>query len=77
MAKVGGKAQDAGSPAKQVDAPMNERAEAHAVSGENRPELDPEIVAKIAEMRTHVREAFGKGCFLRDCAGNLIEFVEA
>lgn len=23
-----------------------------------------------------VRESFGKGCFIRDCAGNLIEFVE-
>jgi catechol 2,3-dioxygenase-like lactoylglutathione lyase family enzyme len=23
-----------------------------------------------------VREHFGKGCFIRDCAGNLIEFVE-
>jgi len=23
-----------------------------------------------------VREAFGTGCFIRDCAGNLIEFVE-
>jgi catechol 2,3-dioxygenase-like lactoylglutathione lyase family enzyme len=23
-----------------------------------------------------VREEFGKGCFIRDCAGNLIEFVE-
>ncbi|WP_374528638.1 VOC family protein [Novosphingobium sp.] len=23
-----------------------------------------------------VKEAFGKGCFIRDCAGNLIEFVE-
>jgi catechol 2,3-dioxygenase-like lactoylglutathione lyase family enzyme len=23
-----------------------------------------------------VREAFGSGCFIRDCAGNLIEFVE-
>jgi len=23
-----------------------------------------------------VREAFGRGCFIRDCAGNLIEFVE-
>ena len=23
-----------------------------------------------------VREDFGKGCFIRDCAGNLIEFVE-
>jgi len=23
-----------------------------------------------------VREAFGKGCFIRDCASNLIEFVE-
>ena len=23
-----------------------------------------------------VRETFGKGCFINDCAGNLIEFVE-
>jgi methylmalonyl-CoA/ethylmalonyl-CoA epimerase len=23
-----------------------------------------------------VQEKFGKGCFIRDCAGNLIEFVE-
>lgn len=23
-----------------------------------------------------VKEAFGRGCFIRDCAGNLIEFVE-
>lgn len=23
-----------------------------------------------------VRENFGRGCFIRDCAGNLIEFVE-
>lgn len=23
-----------------------------------------------------VREDFGRGCFIRDCAGNLIEFVE-
>ena len=23
-----------------------------------------------------VREEFGRGCFIRDCAGNLIEFVE-
>lgn len=23
-----------------------------------------------------VRESFGNGCFIRDCAGNLIEFVE-
>lgn len=37
----------------------------------------------LAEMETKgvdvafvVREAFGKGCFIRDCAGNLIEFVE-
>lgn len=29
-----------------------------------------------ADVALVVREAFGKGCFLRDCAGNLIEFVE-
>jgi catechol 2,3-dioxygenase-like lactoylglutathione lyase family enzyme len=36
----------------------------------------------LAEMETKgvdiafvVREAFGSGCFIRDCAGNLIEFV--
>lgn len=32
--------------------------------------------AKGADIAFVVREAFGKGCFLRDCAGNLIEFVE-
>jgi methylmalonyl-CoA/ethylmalonyl-CoA epimerase len=31
---------------------------------------------KGADIAFVVREAFGKGCFLRDCAGNLIEFVE-
>ena len=35
-----------------------------------------EIEAKGADVAFVVREAFGKGCFLRDCAGNLIEFVE-
>jgi catechol 2,3-dioxygenase-like lactoylglutathione lyase family enzyme len=37
----------------------------------------------LAEMETKgvdiafvVRETFGSGCFIRDCAGNLIEFVE-
>jgi catechol 2,3-dioxygenase-like lactoylglutathione lyase family enzyme len=29
-----------------------------------------------ADVAMVVREQFGKGCFLRDCAGNLIEFVE-
>lgn len=29
-----------------------------------------------ADVAMIVREAFGSGCFLRDCAGNLIEFVE-
>lgn len=29
-----------------------------------------------ADIAFVVRESFGKGCFLRDCAGNLIEFVE-
>lgn len=32
--------------------------------------------AKGADIAMVVREGFGKGCFLRDCAGNLIEFVE-
>lgn len=35
-----------------------------------------EMEEKGADIAFVVREAFGKGCFLRDCAGNLIEFVE-
>lgn len=35
-----------------------------------------EMESKGADVAFVVREAFGKGCFLRDCAGNLIEFVE-
>jgi catechol 2,3-dioxygenase-like lactoylglutathione lyase family enzyme len=35
-----------------------------------------EVEAKGADVAFVVREDFGKGCFLRDCAGNLIEFVE-
>ena len=42
-----------------------------------------DLEAFIAEMTSIgievpfvVRESFGKGCFIRDCAGNLIEFVE-
>ncbi|WP_188062740.1 VOC family protein [Sphingobium sp. KCTC 72723] len=35
-----------------------------------------EMKGKGAAIAFVVREAFGKGCFLRDCAGNLIEFVE-
>lgn len=35
-----------------------------------------EMAEKGADVAFVVREAFGKGCFLRDCAGNLIEFVE-
>lgn len=31
---------------------------------------------KGADIAFVVREAFGKACFIRDCAGNLIEFVE-
>ncbi|MBL4826427.1 MAG: VOC family protein [Spongiibacteraceae bacterium] len=34
------------------------------------------VEAKGADIALVVREDFGKGCFLRDCAGNLIEFVE-
>lgn len=35
-----------------------------------------EMAGKGADIAFVVREAFGKGCFLRDNAGNLIEFVE-
>lgn len=35
-----------------------------------------EMQQKGADIALVVREDFGKGCFLRDCAGNLIEFVE-
>lgn len=35
-----------------------------------------EMAVKGADIAFVVREAFGRGCFLRDCAGNLIEFVE-
>ncbi|MEY2927815.1 MAG: hypothetical protein RL367_2292 [Pseudomonadota bacterium] len=35
-----------------------------------------EMATKGADIAFVVREAFGKGCFIRDCAGNLIEFVE-
>jgi catechol 2,3-dioxygenase-like lactoylglutathione lyase family enzyme len=35
-----------------------------------------EMEHKGADIAFVVREAFGKGCFIRDCAGNLIEFVE-
>ncbi|MPT49025.1 MAG: VOC family protein [Sphingobium sp.] len=36
----------------------------------------PEMEQKGADIAFVVREEFGKACFLRDCAGNLIEFVE-
>jgi methylmalonyl-CoA/ethylmalonyl-CoA epimerase len=35
-----------------------------------------EMESKGADVAFVVRQAFGKGCFVRDCAGNLIEFVE-
>lgn len=35
-----------------------------------------EMEQKQVDIAFVVREAFGKGCFIRDCAGNLIEFVE-
>ena len=34
------------------------------------------VEARGAEIAMVVREKFGTGCFIRDCAGNLIEFVE-
>lgn len=35
-----------------------------------------EMEAKGVDIAFVVREEFGKGAFIRDCAGNLIEFVE-
>lgn len=35
-----------------------------------------EMEGKGADVAFVVKETFGKGCFIRDCAGNLIEFVE-
>jgi catechol 2,3-dioxygenase-like lactoylglutathione lyase family enzyme len=35
-----------------------------------------EMEAKGVDIALVVQEAFGSGCFIRDCAGNLIEFVE-
>jgi catechol 2,3-dioxygenase-like lactoylglutathione lyase family enzyme len=35
-----------------------------------------EMETKGADIAFVVREDFGRGCFIRDCAGNLIEFVE-
>lgn len=35
-----------------------------------------EMQSKGADIAFVVRETFGKSCFVRDCAGNLIEFVE-
>jgi len=35
-----------------------------------------ELASRGADIVFVVREEFGKGCFIRDCAGNLIEFVE-
>lgn len=34
------------------------------------------VEARGADVAFVVRESFGRSCFLRDCAGNLIEFVE-
>jgi len=35
-----------------------------------------EMTAKGADIAFVVRQDFGSGCFIRDCGGNLIEFVE-
>jgi len=35
-----------------------------------------EMTEMQADIAFVVREQFGAGCFIRDCAGNLIEFVE-
>jgi len=43
---------------------------------EDLEEFLAEMEDKQVDVAFVVREAFGKGCFIRDCAGNLIEFVE-
>ncbi|WP_285019004.1 VOC family protein [Novosphingobium sp. fls2-241-R2A-195] len=43
---------------------------------EDLEEFLAEMEGKAVDAALVVREAFGKGCFIRDCAGNLIEFVE-
>ncbi|MEE4452998.1 VOC family protein [Novosphingobium resinovorum] len=43
---------------------------------EDLEEFLAEMEGKAVDVAFVVREAFGKGCFIRDCAGNLIEFVE-
>lgn len=35
-----------------------------------------EMESKDVDIAFVVKEEFGAGCFIRDCAGNLIEFVE-
>lgn len=35
-----------------------------------------EMEEKHVDIAFVVKEKFGRGCFIRDCAGNLIEFVE-
>jgi len=42
----------------------------------NMDEFLMEVRVRGADVAMVVRETFGTGCFLRDCAGNLIEFVE-
>lgn len=43
---------------------------------EDLEEFLSEMEQKQVDIAFVVRENFGKGCFIRDCAGNLIEFVE-
>lgn len=43
---------------------------------ENLGDFLAEMEQKGADIAFVVREGFGIGCFVRDCAGNLIEFVE-
>lgn len=35
-----------------------------------------EMQENAVDVALVVKERFGSGCFIRDCAGNLIEFVE-
>jgi hemolysin-activating ACP:hemolysin acyltransferase len=53
-------AKPAGAKAASVASTRLESAENQVSTGAENPQLDPEIVKKIAAVRSHVRESFGK-----------------
>jgi cytolysin-activating lysine-acyltransferase len=53
------KKKTSGKAAEKIAAPADTSVEASAPATDN-PQIDPEIVKKIAAVRSHVRESFGK-----------------